>query len=83
VARSYRLDADACKRAIIYQVWVELRGSGQDGKTGRECVSKNETRHTLAAASVQTEQTSEANGEEEPSETGREWVAPSPCRAGA
>jgi len=52
-------------------VWVELRGSGQDAKTVRECVSKRETKHTLAATPVQTEQTSEASGEEKPSETGR------------
>jgi len=28
------------KRAIFYQVWVELWGSRQDGTTVRECVSK-------------------------------------------
>jgi hypothetical protein len=79
---SYRLSADAQKRAIFYQVWVELRGSGQDGKIVRACVSKREMRHTLAALPVQTEQTSEASDEEKPSETGRRWVAP-PRRAGA
>jgi hypothetical protein len=29
------------------QVWVELRGSGQDGKIVRECVSKRERRHMV------------------------------------
>jgi len=37
-------------RAIIDHVWVELQGSGQDGKTVRERVSKRETRPTLAAS---------------------------------
>ena len=46
-------------------------GVWHDGKTVKEYVSKRETRHTLAAAPVQTKQTSEASGEEEPSETGR------------
>jgi hypothetical protein len=59
--------------------WVELRGSGQDGKTVRECVSKRETKHLLAGSPVHTEQTSEASGEEKPSETGRKWVAPPPA----
>src|SRR4029453_1728886 len=40
-------------------------------KTVRGCMSKRETRHTLAVSPVQTEQTSEASGEEKPSETGR------------
>jgi hypothetical protein len=42
-------------------------------------MSKIETRHTLVVPPVQTEQTSEASGEEEPSETGRKWVAPPPA----
>jgi hypothetical protein len=41
------------KRAfIVDQVRVELRGSEQDRKTIRECVSKRETRHALAASPV-------------------------------
>src|SRR5438552_12502737 len=48
-------------------------------KTGIARVGKIETRHTLAAALVQTEQTSETSGEEESSEMGRRWVVPSPA----
>jgi hypothetical protein len=40
-------------------------------KTVRGYISKRETRPTLAASPVQTEQTSEASGGIEPSETGR------------
>ena len=54
----------------------------QDGKIDRKRMSKIETRHILVAP-VQTEQTSEASGEEKPSETGRKWVGPTPCHSGA
>ena len=37
-------------RAIIYRVWVELRGNGQDGKAVRECVSKRDEAHTGGAS---------------------------------
>src|SRR5262249_19253672 len=40
-------------------------------KTGRKRVSKRKMRYTLVAPPVQTEQTREASGEEQPSETGR------------
>jgi hypothetical protein len=53
----------------------------QDGKIDRKRMSKIETRHTLVAP-VQTEQTSEARGEEKPSKTGRKVSCPTPCRVG-
>ena len=40
------------KRAFFYQVWVELRGSGQEGRIVRECVSKRAEAHTGGAASA-------------------------------
>ena len=58
----------------VFRVVGECAGR----KAVRGCMSKRETRPTLAASPVQTEQTSEASGEEKPSETGRKWVAPPP-----
>jgi hypothetical protein len=49
----------------------------QDGKIDRKRMSKIETRHILVAP-VQTEQTSEARGEEKPSKTGRKVSCPTP-----
>jgi hypothetical protein len=57
--------APCSNRRFIYQVWAERRGSGQDGRTVRECV-RRETMYTLAAAPVQTEQISEVRGKAEP-----------------
>jgi hypothetical protein len=37
---------------IFYQVWVELRGSGQEGRIVREYVSKRAEAHTGGAASA-------------------------------